>query len=128
MTTSELSTIGVWSSGPSKPAFTGTDLLAALPRVREAAHVVRESAQGRIGVAYGGEVRHAERVSGSTYPWLATLPPLFPEWLQTVSQAMPMRHLVDAMLDVMVRGQPPSAILPQVGASHVSCWLRRGHV
>jgi ABC-2 type transport system permease protein len=38
-----------------------------------------------------------------------------PDWLQTISQAMPMRHLVDAMLDVMVRGQPPSAILPQVG-------------
>jgi ABC-2 type transport system permease protein len=38
-----------------------------------------------------------------------------PQWLQTVSQAMPMRHLVDAMLDVMVRGQPPGAVLPQIG-------------
>jgi ABC-2 type transport system permease protein len=38
-----------------------------------------------------------------------------PAWLQTVSQVMPLRHLVDGMLAVMVRGQPPSAVLPQIG-------------
>jgi ABC-2 type transport system permease protein len=38
-----------------------------------------------------------------------------PGWLQTVSQAMPLRHLVDGMLAVMVRGQGPAAVLPQIG-------------
>lgn len=34
-----------------------------------------------------------------------------PGWLQVVSKAMPLRHLNDAMLDVMVRGEGPSAAL-----------------
>ena len=37
-----------------------------------------------------------------------------PAWLQTISQALPLRHMVDGMLDVMVRGQPPG-VLPQLG-------------
>jgi ABC-2 type transport system permease protein len=36
-----------------------------------------------------------------------------PAWLQTVSQVMPLRHLNDAMLNVMVRGEGPgSAVQP----------------
>jgi ABC-2 type transport system permease protein len=38
-----------------------------------------------------------------------------PAWLQTVSQALPLRHMVDGLLDVMVRGQPPATVLPQIG-------------
>lgn len=38
-----------------------------------------------------------------------------PPWLQTVSQAMPLRHLNDAMLDVMVRGAGPSSALVPMG-------------
>jgi len=38
-----------------------------------------------------------------------------PTWLKTISQALPMRHLVDGMLAVMVRGQPPSSVVPQLG-------------
>jgi ABC-2 type transport system permease protein len=38
-----------------------------------------------------------------------------PAWLQTVSRALPLRHLVDGMQAVMVRGQPPAAVLPQLG-------------
>ena len=34
-----------------------------------------------------------------------------PGWLQAVSQALPLRHLNDGMLDVMVRGEGPSAVL-----------------
>jgi ABC-2 type transport system permease protein len=38
-----------------------------------------------------------------------------PAWLRTISQALPMRHLVDGMLAVMVRGQAPTSVLPQLG-------------
>ncbi|MFS3128133.1 ABC transporter permease [Nocardioides sp. Bht2] len=38
-----------------------------------------------------------------------------PKWLQIVSQAMPLRHLNDGMLDVMVRGEGPSAALLPIG-------------
>ena len=38
-----------------------------------------------------------------------------PAWLNTISKALPLRHLVDGLTDVMVRGQPPAAVLPQLG-------------
>jgi ABC-2 type transport system permease protein len=38
-----------------------------------------------------------------------------PGWLQTISKALPLRHLVDGMQNVMVRGQGPASVLPQLG-------------
>ncbi len=38
-----------------------------------------------------------------------------PHWLLTVSQVFPLRHLNDAMLDVLARGDGPAAALPQLG-------------
>jgi ABC-2 type transport system permease protein len=38
-----------------------------------------------------------------------------PGWLQTVSKALPLRHLVDGMQAVMVRGDGPLSVLPQLG-------------
>lgn len=45
-------------------------------------------------------------LSGSFFPLDGT-----PGWLQAISQALPLRHLNDAMLDVMVRGEGPTAAL-----------------
>jgi trans-AT polyketide synthase/acyltransferase/oxidoreductase domain-containing protein len=44
--------------------------------IREPVHVVRDPASGAIGVAQGALEGHA-----SALPLLATLPPLYPEWL-----------------------------------------------
>jgi ABC-type polysaccharide/polyol phosphate export permease len=38
-----------------------------------------------------------------------------PQWIRTVSNAFPLRHLVDAMQAVMVRGEAPGAVLPALG-------------
>jgi ABC-2 type transport system permease protein len=38
-----------------------------------------------------------------------------PGWLQTISKFLPLRHLVDGMQAVMVRGQGPLEVLPQLG-------------
>jgi len=38
-----------------------------------------------------------------------------PAWLQTISKFLPLRHLVDGMQAVMVRGQGPADVLPQLG-------------
>jgi ABC-2 type transport system permease protein len=47
-------------------------------------------------------------LSGSFFPLEGS-----PQWLQLISKAMPLRHLNDAMLDVMVRGEGPgSAVVP----------------
>ncbi|WP_205474488.1 ABC transporter permease [Nocardioides sp. SYSU D00038] len=49
-------------------------------------------------------------LSGSFFPLEGS-----PRWLQVVSQALPLRHLNDGMLDVMVRGQGPAAALLPMG-------------
>ena len=49
-------------------------------------------------------------LSGSFFPLEGA-----PDWLQTVSQLLPLRHLNDGMLDVMVRGQGPGAALAPIG-------------
>jgi ABC-2 type transport system permease protein len=38
-----------------------------------------------------------------------------PAWLRTVSEVFPLKHLNDAMLGVMVRGEGPGSALPAVG-------------
>jgi ABC-2 type transport system permease protein len=45
-------------------------------------------------------------LSGSFFPLDAA-----PEWLQKLSNLLPLKHLNEGMLDVMVRGEPPSAAL-----------------
>jgi ABC-2 type transport system permease protein len=49
-------------------------------------------------------------LSGSFFP-LDGAPP----WLQAISKIMPLRYLVDAMRDVMVRGKGPISVLPTLG-------------
>ncbi|WP_027345576.1 ABC transporter permease [Hamadaea tsunoensis] len=38
-----------------------------------------------------------------------------PGWIRAVSNVLPLKHLVSGMQDVMVRGQGPAAVLPEVG-------------
>ncbi len=49
-------------------------------------------------------------LSGSFFPLEGA-----PSWLQITSQALPLRHLNDGMLDVMVRGDGPGAALGPIG-------------
>jgi ABC-2 type transport system permease protein len=77
-----------------------------------------------IGLLAGSFAKTPE--AGSAVANLIVLPMAFlsgaffplqgaPGWLQTISQALPLRHLVDGMQNVMVRGQGPGSALPQVG-------------
>ncbi len=77
-----LSPIGMWSAGAVPPTFDRAALLAAVERFREPVHVLRESPDGRVGVALDGEVIPHRYLNGHrAYPLLATLPALYPEWL-----------------------------------------------
>lgn len=49
-------------------------------------------------------------LSGSFFPLDAT-----PGWLQAISNALPLKHLNEAMLDVMVRGEGPGSALVPIG-------------
>lgn len=69
-------------SDPGFPAFSPTELGRALQGVRSMAHVVQEEPRGRLGLGLGGELLASSAPSGSgTWPLIASLPPLFPEWL-----------------------------------------------
>jgi ABC-2 type transport system permease protein len=38
-----------------------------------------------------------------------------PKWIQTIANIFPLKHLVTAMQDVMVRGKGPLSVLPEMG-------------
>ena len=67
---------GAWSPGPEAPVFDARGLIGACARVREAAAVIVDPETGRIGVGFGGDGRALVGV-----PLLASLPPIYPEWL-----------------------------------------------
>lgn len=60
-------------------AFDAEGIAAAAARPRETAHVVQHPA-GHIGVALGGRPE-AGTPGADELRWLATIPPLYPEWL-----------------------------------------------
>jgi PfaD family protein len=68
-----------WRPDGRRPAFTPAEIGSALEEVRLAAHVVRD-AEGRIGLGLGGELEPTGAGTG-TLEHLASLPPLYPEWL-----------------------------------------------
>jgi len=70
---------------------------------------VSKTEEGAIGLA-NFVVLPMAFLSGSFFPLDGA-----PKWLQVVSNCLPLKHLNDGMLDVMVRDQGPSAIvLPMV--------------
>jgi trans-AT polyketide synthase, acyltransferase and oxidoreductase domains len=87
---SALTPLATWQPGATTPAFAPADIAAAVARVREQAHIVRDGPNGGLGVAFGGELATATGAGaagagapagGTCYPLIATLPALFPEWL-----------------------------------------------
>lgn len=75
-----LPSLGGWSPIEEAAWFSPTDLVEQTRRIREPVHVVQQVNNGAVGIAYGGEVQPSPTAQGS-YRWLATLPPLYPEWL-----------------------------------------------
>ncbi|MCK5800598.1 MAG: PfaD family polyunsaturated fatty acid/polyketide biosynthesis protein, partial [Deltaproteobacteria bacterium] len=79
--------LGSWR--PTRDAWAGfspADLETAASQPRQTLHIVRHGDAGPLGVALGGSVKTG--VVETSHPgasdaleWLATLPPLYPEWL-----------------------------------------------
>lgn len=70
-----------WRPDGRSPAFTPAEIGSALEEVRFPAHVVRGD-DGRIGLGVGGGlVSPAGGATSGTFEHLASLPPLYPEWL-----------------------------------------------
>ena len=70
-----------WQSATTAPSFTPAGVLSAVHQVRDPAFLVSDEARG-VGVAIGGEIVPSGGTHGiSHYPLVASLPPLYPEWL-----------------------------------------------
>ena len=68
-----------WRPGVGAPAFSAQALVVACADVRTNHHVIRDERDGRMGLGCEGE--WADRPGTDTWPVLASLPPLYPEWL-----------------------------------------------
>jgi len=82
MMAADLSSIGVWASGPRAPAFDPQPLVDVIHEVRRPMHVVRDLGGGRLGVAVEGQIIPASAANGHpTLALMGSLPALYPEWL-----------------------------------------------
>ena len=68
-----------WRPGTHLPAFDAAALVAACADVRATQHVLRDGRDGRLGLGRDGEWGAAP--GAGAFEVLATLPPLYPEWL-----------------------------------------------
>jgi PfaD family protein len=72
----------VWKTSGRTAAFTGDAVLDAVRAFREPAHVVLDPANGKLGVARGPGALYGQTVNGEpALELVATLPPVYPEWL-----------------------------------------------
>ncbi len=75
-----MQSIGVWTSPVATPAFRSSDVLESVRAFREVCYVVRDPGSGAVGIARGG--KSASGPNGTpSWPLLATLPGMYPEWL-----------------------------------------------
>jgi PfaD family protein len=72
--------MGDWSTSDTEPAFTQKDLADVARRCRQVAHVIVDPTAHRLGVGIGGSTGGAPNGRAS-WPFIASLPPVFPEWL-----------------------------------------------
>jgi PfaD family protein len=114
-----LSPIGVWYQNDQAAAFAEPDLLHLLPRLREALHEVREGARGRVGIAVGGQTEAGHAVDGDGHPWLATLPPLYPEWLGDRSFCETHRVRFPYVAGEMANGIATTALVTAMGRAEM---------
>ena len=72
-----------WRAGAVAPAFTPDAIAGLLAQPRSAIHVLRDSANGAIGLAQDGQLAPVPRapLPVPPYPLIGSLPPLYPEWL-----------------------------------------------
>jgi len=70
--------LGGWLPGQTPAVFAAQDIAHILQYIRHPLHVVRDGASGRLGLATGGQLVGAGE---SGLSLLATLPPMFPEWM-----------------------------------------------
>lgn len=78
----QIPTLGAWKAGTHQPGFADDDILAAAQAFRTPVSVVTDPQTGRLGVAHDGVTLRPDEVNGApTWPLVAHLPAIYPEWL-----------------------------------------------
>jgi ABC-2 type transport system permease protein len=85
--------------------ITGTLAFLSIGLVAGAWAKTQESATAIVNIV----VLPMAFLSGSFFPLDSA-----PGWLRAVSEIFPLKHLNEAMLDVMTRGRTPDAVLPEI--------------
>jgi trans-AT polyketide synthase, acyltransferase and oxidoreductase domains len=70
-----------WQSKTYTPAFSQNDILKILERIRESLYLVQDPTSGSFGLCLQGEITQNKDQNESSWPIIAILPPLYPEWL-----------------------------------------------
>ena len=77
-----------------------------------------------LGIAFSSLAKNGRSASATITPIAIVLQfisgvffqfSMVPTWLQQIARVFPLRHLVTAMQDVMVRGKGPTSVLPEIG-------------
>ncbi len=79
--TRALPAFGGWSATAESPAFAPASLVEAARRFREPVALVQDPASGAVGVGFGGQGVAGDPAATGAWPLLASLSPLYPEWL-----------------------------------------------
>ena len=74
------STLGEWHGTGAAPAFRPGELADAARRCRSTAHVIVDASTGALGVGVEGTTVPSAN-GHQSYPFIAALPPIYPEWL-----------------------------------------------
>ena len=73
---------GIWVPGEYGPAFSAGEVHGMVQAVRQTLQIVYDAAGQRVGVGTGGTVLpFTQENQARGYPVMASLPPLYPEWL-----------------------------------------------
>ncbi len=73
--------IAFWS-GTDPPAFTATAIASVTQQIRERVSVVIDPTTGQLGIAAGGSLTiEAPELAPNSWPVIAVLPAMYPEWL-----------------------------------------------
>ncbi len=73
--------IGYWHGQDQQKTFDRQSFNAYIRDVRQPIHILYDSENRRVGLAFGGEVSTRTTTNQAAYACVASLPPLYPEWL-----------------------------------------------
>lgn len=73
--------IGRWQPENKAPAFLAGELQAIIPLFREPVHILMDPGTGQMGAGQSGIILPYNESADTSYYLMASLPPLYPEWL-----------------------------------------------